>query len=423
MLRYLFWIFGVPSFCMAGDLNDPPINYAKTQAENPITALQAKLDAGKVQLKQTSDHGYLESVLKALDVPVSSQVFVFSKTSFQLQRITPRTPRAIYFNDDMYVGFCLRGDVLEFSVADGKLGTAFYSLDQDPTEPVKFIRQTDSCLNCHGSTRNQGYPGHLVRSVFPDRFGMPILSQGSTHVTHSTPLEDRWGGWYVTGTHGKIEHRGNWVIQDKKNPDKEDRKPNQNVVDLKDRFTASAYLSPHSDLMALMVLEHQGEMHNRLARANLVTREALYYRDRLNKELKENPDHQWESVTRRIETVGEEVVQYMLFCEEAKLDDAIDGTSGFRKEFEGRGPKDAKGRSLRQFDAKTRLFRYPCSYLIYSQAFLTLPNEVKSHIIKRLDFILSGSEKSEKYAHLNAADRKAIREILSETHPMFKAWK
>jgi hypothetical protein len=395
----------------------PPINYKTAQAENVVTVLQKKIDAGQVKIKFTDDHGYLPAVLKELNVPQSSQVLVFSKTSFQRERITPKTPRALYFNDDVYVGFCLRGDVLEVSAVDTRIGTAFYTLDQAVDDKPQFLRQKDNCLTCHASTSTGGAPGHLVRSVFTDRYGLPVLTAGTFRTDHSSPLSERWGGWYVTGTHGKQAHMGNWVVENKRDPAAEGNANGQNVTELKSRFTVANYLTPHSDLVALLVFEHQTECHNRISRALVGTKQALHYQATVNKELGEPADHKWDSVARRIESAGDQLAKYLLFSGEVKLEGPVSGTSDFAKEFAARGPFDKRGRSLRQFDLQTRLFKYPCSYLIYSRGFQALPPEVKDHTLKRLHEILTGKDTSEPFAHLSAADRKAVLEILRDTLP------
>jgi hypothetical protein len=386
-----------------------------TDPTNAVLALQAKIDRGGVTFRHTAEHGHLKSLLKELGVPESSQLLVFSKTSFQSEKITPRTPRALYFADDVYVGYVPGGEVVELSAPDPELGTAFYTFDQKVDGPHGFARHTDSCLRCHGGGRTNNSPGHVVRSVFPDPVGRPIFSAGSTNVDPSTPLTDRWGGWYVTGTHGAVKHRGNWLVTNDKDPDAEDRSANQNLTALTGRFPAKAYLTPHSDIVALMVFEHQTDLHNRLARAAVTVAEALRHQEQLNKELKEKPDHRWASVTRRIELAAEDVVRGLLFCGEAKLTDPVKGTSGFAVGFEKRGPADTKGRSLRQFDLNTRLFRYPCSYLIHTRAFDDLPAEVKVVIWKRLGEVLYGADRSDHFKHLTAADRIAVRDILIAT--------
>jgi hypothetical protein len=398
------------------DIEREPIRYSEATPRNPVAELQRKLSDNTAAFDYDSDRGYLRSVLKALDIPESSQVLVFSKTSLQRERISPRAPRATYFNDNVMVGFCLRGQVMELSVADDVLGTAFYTLDQKKEGPPTLRRETESCLICHSSSANRGIPGHLVRSVFTDRQGVPILSGGSYRTDHTSPLEERWGGWYVTGKSGKQTHLGNRMGP---GPDRREPVPNPdgiNVLNLKDRFTVSKYLTPHSDIVALMVLEHQVGMHNRLARANLETRMALYYQREMNRALGRPLDEESESAWRRIHDAGDDVVRYMLFQDEAPLTDRVEGTSTFAADFSSRGPRDSKGRSLRDLDLHTRLFRFRCSYMIDSRAFDALPAEVKGYIYRHLWDILNGGG-TEKDPKLDPEEARAILKILRETKP------
>ncbi len=426
MSRYVLCVsiccsFAAAALAQTDDFEREPILYRTAPADNCVSALQQKLARGEVQLTWREDHGYLQSLLQLLQVPVSSQVLVFSKTSLQRERIGPKTPRAIYFNDDVYVGFCLSGEVMELSAVDPQLGTVFYTLEQVPESQPRFVRQRDNCLSCHASSATGGVPGHLVRSVFTDRTGQPILSLGGFRTDHTSPLHERWGGWYVTGTHGQQRHLGNWTLSSKREPSLEDNAAGQNVTDLRPLFTVARYLTPHSDIVALMVLEHQVECHNRLTRAMMHTRQALYAEEQLNRELGEPPDKRWTSTQRRIESAGEQLLRYMLFCNEAKLEGPIRGTSGFAEEFAARGPFDRQGRSLRQFDLNRRLFRYPCSYLIYSRAFRELPPPVKTYVLQRLHEVLRGADRSGGFDHLSATDRQAIHEILLDTHPDYAA--
>jgi hypothetical protein len=379
----------------AADWDQDPIRYSTAPADNALNRLEPKLADGSVKLAHQAETGHLRSLLAALNVPESSQVLVFSKTSLQRHRIGPATPRALYFNDDLYVGYCQKGDIMEVAVADPRLGTAFYTVGQRPGAP-KVTRQTESCLLCHGSSKNRGVPGHLALSVSPDRDGEPGLGGGFARVDQTTPFADRWGGWYVTGTHGRMTHKGNRVGD-------ADPAGGQNVTDLAGRFKVKPYLTPHSDLVALMVLEHQTGTHNRLARAALEGRVALY---------RDDP-----TADRTVRELGDELVDYLLFRNEARLTDRVAGTSPFAQEFAKRGPFDSKGRSLREFDLKTRLFKYPCSYLVYSDAFQKLPAEIKDYALKRMYAILTGAEGQAEFAHLSADDRRAIREILADTLP------
>lgn len=400
----------------------PPISYSKSQPQNRITQLQEKIDRGEVQLDYDKEFGYLRSVLQALDVPESSQSLVFSKTSLQLRRISPHTPRAIYFSDDLYIGYCRAGDVMEISAVDPNLGAVFYTLDQrSPAAAPQFQRQTDNCLVCHSSSRTEGVPGHLVRSLFVDISGQPLLTAGSRTVNHTTPIEHRWGGWYVTGNSGSQKHLGNFIAKKDVEPNKIDNSEGVNLDTLEKRFPTERYLTPHSDIVALMVLEHQTHVHNCLTAANFATRQALAY-DAMMSEVLENKESKLlDSTRRRIESAGEKLVDALLFVDEAPITEPITGTSGYAEAFSKVGPRDAQGRSLRDLDMTRRMFKYPCSYLIYSEAFDSLPKEMRDYLARRFTEILSGRDNNKKFAHLSAADRAAILEILRETKPDFLA--
>jgi hypothetical protein len=405
----------LPATAQGFDIEREPINYAKAPASNPVSQLEHRLETGTKRLAYEPGVGYLRALLHELKVPQSSQMLVFSRTSLQRHRITPQKPRAIYFNDDVYVGFCQHGDVLEITAVDPQLGSVFYSLDQKQTERPRFVRQTESCLLCHGSSQNQGFPGHLVRSVFPDGDGNPILSSGTYRIDQTSPLTQRWGGWYVSGTSGKQTHLGNLIVRDKRQPEQIDNSAGLNVTDLSRCCSTRPYLTPHSDIVALMVLEHQTEMHNRITRANFLTRIALYEEAEFNKALGRPATYRSESTVSRIQNAGEPLVKYLLFSGEAKLTEKVQGTSTFAREFVQTGPRDRQGRSLRELDLQHRLFKYPCSYLIYSAAFDGLPDPVKDYVLKRLWDILNCRDKSADFTHLTAVDRRAILDILLQT--------
>jgi hypothetical protein len=406
----------------AQEFEQAPIHYSQSQPDNCVSQLVGQVEAGQKKLSFEENFGYLRSLLAELNVPVSSQTLVFSKTSLQRHRIAPSTPRALYFNDDVYVGYCQDGDVLEISAVDPELGTVYYTLNQDGQFSPRFRRQTDNCLICHGSSQTKDIPGHVVRSLFTDASGLPLLAAGSVRVDQTTPLAKRWGGWYVTGTHGEQTHRGNLIVRGTRDPEGCDNSDGQNQTCLTERFDTSKYLTGHSDIVALMVLEHQTDMHNYITRANFLTRQALHYQESLNRDLKEPEGHMWDSVKSRIKNAAEPLVEYLFFSGETQLTSPIHGTSGFAKEFPESGKRDARGRSLRDLDLETRLFKYPCSYLVYSSAFAALPAEVKEQVFGRMHEVLDGSDKSSKFAHLSPADRKAIGEILNETLPEWQSF-
>lgn len=393
-----------------------PIEYSASTPDNQVAALQRALEQGAVELPRETRTGYLRGLLAQLKIPIDSQMLVFSKTSMQRDRISPRTPRAIYFNDDVYVGYCHAGDVIEVAVADPQLGAVFYTLDQKNHEQATLERQTHSCLQCHGTTQTDDIPGFVVRSVFTGTSGLPILSEGSHRVDHTTPIENRWGGWYVTGTHGEQSHLGNLIVRDRDAPRPWKNEEGHNVTTLEDRLRTENYFTPHSDVVALMVFEHQAHVHNLITKANFAARQALVYEAELNRAFNEPAGNRLESTTRRIANAGEKLVEGLLFVGEAPIKGPMRGTTKFAEEFMAVGPRDGAGRSLRDLDLSTRMFKYPCSYLIYSPAFDGLPAEMKSYVARRLREVVAG-DGGEAYWHLTAADRQHIGEILRETKP------
>ncbi len=399
-----------------------PIAYSQQTPDDPIAKLQARLDRGEVKFQFDEQYGYLKSVLKALDISETSQMLVFSKTSLQLRRISPRTPRALYFNDDVYIGWIPNSDRIEVSSADPKLGGVFYTLRQDKDMPPKFRRDGGNCLSCHATSRTQRVPGHLVRSVYPSKSGQPYFGAGTYNTTQTSPLEKRWGGWYVTGRHGKQRHMGNAIAEDRLDPERLDIEAGANLSDLSRLTPIDRYVSKHSDIVAHMVLAHQAEMHNRITLASYETRMALHHGEVINKALERPADYQSDSTKRRINTVKEKLVSYMLFAGEHPLTDRIEGDSGYAAYFESLGPKDKKGRSLREFDLEKRVFKYPCSFLIYSPAFLALPKQVAEPVYRRLWEVLSSDDAVEGYEHLTKQDQQAILEILRDTHPELPAY-
>ncbi len=420
----LFNVAGGGGTFAADDFEREPINYSETIPQNIVSRLKTDFDLGRAHFEFDARWGYLRSLLRALNVPESSQMLVFSKTSFQRQRIAPKTPRAVYFNDDVYVGYCADGDVMEISAVDPNLGAVFYTLDQERLDKPRIARQADSCLLCHANSQTLGVPGFVVRSVYVDAAGFPVLGSSTFQSDHTSPLKNRWGGWYVSGTAGKQKHLGNLIITANQTPEETDNTGGMNVTSLAGRFNASKYLGESSDIVALMVMEHQTGAHNLITAANFQTRVALAQAAKLSGQSKQPAVNSQEGTSNRIQAIGEQLVKYLLFSHEAQLTERIQGTTSFATEFAARGPRDKRGRSLREFDLKRRLFKYPCSYLVYSPAFDALPIEVKSYVSKRMGEILCGIDKSPEFADLSAADRLAIVEILKETKPSLASlWK
>lgn len=378
-------------------MDHPAIDYMRTPAQDPVAQLRQRIKSGEVRLKYDDDgFGYLRSVLEALNILPDSQMLVFTKTSFQRSLIGPQSPRSLFFRDDVAVGFVQQGDVLEFAALDPKQGTHFYTLDNaSPSAKPSFSATGMTCIQCHDSTPTLGVPGLMVRSVVSDRSGNPIDSGPSYIIDHTSPISQRWGGWYVTGSTGGQQHMGNAVAPSQSDPSLLDR--HAPMSDLTGVIDTSHYLESTSDVVALMTLEHQARMWDMLTRVGWDARIAA---------ADGKPFDDGEI---------EDLLQYMLFANEAKLHAPVTGTSGFTKDFEKEGPRDAKGRSLRDFDLKTRMFKYPLSYMIYSKAFDELPQPVLGRVYQRLYQILTGKDTSTAYARLTARQRRAILEILVAT--------
>lgn len=385
---------------------------------DPVAQLQKRIDRGEVKLAYTEAHGYLESLLKALKVPVSSQVLVFSRTSLQTKLISPKTPRAIYFNDDVYVGWPPETEALEVSTVDPATGGVYYMLPQRESGPHRLVRVGQQCLECHNSAMTGGIPGHIMRSVHVLPDGQPDLAAGSYLTTDQSPFDERWGGWYVTGAPGSLRHMGT----SEPSVAGSGTSRGEAASDLSKLFDTAPYLSPHSDIVALMVLAHQTHVHNLLARANIESRAALSEEQAVYRELHVSQNSHLQATLKRIEACAEPLVRAMLFVGEARLPSPVQGDTTFSTDFVSRGPRDHHGHSLRDFDLKTRLFRYPCSYLIYSSAFDALPGPARDYVYRRIWRVTSGKETGRDFVHLSPADRKNILAILSETKRSFSAW-
>ena len=381
------------------------INYLARTQDDPVARLQKRIDRGEVKLNYDPNrNGYLPALLKALQLNEDSQMLVFSRTSFQSYRISTKAPRALYFNDSVAVGSVQGGDVLEFAALDPKLGVNFYTMDIRKTDAPSFVRRNDECIACHLIPGTLNVPGLVVSSVITTPEGLLRFPGAGLVIDSRSPIDERWGGWYVTGITGSVQHRGNAVAPDRDRPDMLDLRDTQNLTSLSTRFDTTHYLVPTSDIVALMTLEHQTRM------TNLITR--IGWEERIAQK-----DGKLQEAQSRLDFVADELVSYMLFVGEAKIREPITGVSTFTKTFPERGPRDEKGRSLRDFDLHKRLFRYPLSYMIYSEAFDSLPDIAKQKIYQRIYDVLSGKNQDPKFSTLSAEDRQAILEILRDTKP------
>ena len=402
----------------SASLRHPAIEYGTRARTDRVAQLNARLRTGEATLSFDARRGFLPAVLDALDVPVESQTLVFSKTSLQSDFIGPGNPRAIYFNDDVAVAWIRGAPAIELAALDPEQGVMFYALSQ--RRRARGFQRPRSCLECHVSDATLGLPGLAVGSAVIDPEGVPYVS---IPVDQRTPVSSRWGGWYVTGETGLGPHVGNTVATDPDEPMLLEDEANFNLPSVEDRFDTSGYLTPYSDIAALMVLEHQTHMTNLLTRTGWEFRVAAH-EGRAARGLFRGPRHAGGEATSR--AAGEDatlreavtaLVDYMLFVDESPLADRMQGTAGFEAAFEARGPFDRRGRTLREIDLDLRLFRHPCSYMIYTAAFDALPPAAKDAVYRRLWQVLSGADRDSRYEHLTRVDRQAIVEILRDTKP------
>jgi hypothetical protein len=361
----------------SGEPDQPEIGYSTKPVTDPVTLLNRKIESGEVRLEPARVGGYLRAVLDALHVPIESQLVVFSRTSLQQRIIYPTNPRTIFFNDSVAVGWVHGEPFVEVAAQDAQQGIHFYTLNQAPNPHPGFLRRDgQTCLVCHESMAAAGIPGMLVRSSPIGADGFPMRERGNYVTDHRSAFEERWGGWFVTGE-VSMSHLGNRITPDAAAP--------AAFHTLAGQFDTSQYLSPYSDVAALMVFNHQMRM------MNLITR--LGWEFRVSK-----PGD--------LDQAVREFVDYLLFVDEAPLPAKVRGTSGFAEMFSAEGPRDRAGRSLRELDLTHRLMKYPCSYMIYSDAFDGMPQAAKDAVYRRMWQVLSSGTR---------ADRRAVIEILRET--------
>lgn len=389
----------------------PAIRYGGTAPTDLAAQLNARLAGGEVTLQFEPVRGYLRSVLEALGISPTSQGLVFSQTSFQASYISASNPRAIYFNDDVAVAFIRGAPLLEVAAQDPRLGTVFYQLGQTESAAPRFAR-SEPCLSCHLSWDTRAVPGPFVLSTFPRKSDRDYANGGITDGRE--PIERRWGGWYVTGAQVPKRHMGNVALVGPHAADPEHTPPPAVYASLAGSAAVrdiGDYLTPYSDVVALLVLDHQLHAYNLMTRAGWEHRLAVYP--------SAPAANGTEPLTPRVKDAVEELVEYLLFVDEAPLT-PVKGGSGFAEWFTAQGPRDGQGRSLRELQLSNRLMKYPLSYTIYSLTFDGMPAAVREAVFRRLAEVLTAARPEPKFAHLTAADRRAALEILRDTKPEFR---
>lgn len=358
-----------------------PVEYGKGKLSDPVTEMNNRLEKQTLKLEYDAEWGYLREVLKALEIPEASQLMVYSKTALNPRLIKPGNPRVIYFNDDVYVGWVPGSRAMEIASVDPLRGSIFFEMDQKPADQPRFVR-SERCLSCHAGGSSLRVPGLLVRSFLTDQHGRPI--SGYSQISHDKPLQKRWGGWYVTGTHGDMVHLGNVFGKAAIEESKADPAYRANLKQIDQFVDTVKYMNPHSDLVSHLIFDHQVHGHNLITRASMEQQLGLR------------------------SDVEDRLVRYLLFMDEAEITSPLKGTTAYRSWFEEQGKRDSQGRSLKEFDLKTKLFRYRLSYLIYTDSFSKMPEPSRLRILQKV------------YSFLNTTDAELdqIWEVSPENFPL-----
>ena len=366
--------------------------------QDDFSKVREALVSGKISLDNSSEKNFVASLLKALNISESSQTLVFSTTSLQLSRISPRNPRAVYFNENVYLGW-VPGGQIEVIGIDPEWGAMTYIFDipRRLNEKPVIKRAERVCMRCHAANDIGSVPGLLISSVVPGPGGGSLDEFRDGEIGHHVPYHNRFGGWIVTGEQGFGKHWGNMTgtLSDGE------------IVPISNQFgenfQASRYLVQTSDLLAHILHEHQAGFVNTFMAATYRTRDVM---DAKVKEIPATEIHAY------LDWEAEKLVKYLLFADEAKLPAGIAGDRHLKTHFLSKAKMAKSGKSLRDFNLKDRLFQYRCSYMIYSAAFQGLPKPLKTKVYERLRHALV---KDPVYHYLPLEERKAIYYILKET--------
>jgi hypothetical protein len=262
-------------------------------------------------------------------------------------------------------------------------------------------------------------PGPLGRSIYPDQTGRSIDDATDFWRSgHDIPFEERWGGWYVTGQYGKMRHLGNSIAKREGRKVSIDSDQHANLQKLDEFFPTEQFPVTGSDVVALLVFDHQVTMHHNLVEAGYRARQSLHDSKLAPDELDVSKLQSGRSADEFSEAV-DMVVDYLLFREETPLPSKVTGNPAFQRAFTTNKRSAKSGRSLKDFDLNERIFKHRCSYMIYSPSFDGLPPMLKKAVYERLHQILATEERVEGFEYLEAEEKRHILEILRETKDGF----
>ncbi len=388
------------------NFREPPHSYFEHKPKDRLVRLHEAIAAGKAELDTSSDRAFLVSILKALEIPESSQILVFSATSLQSEIINPRNPRALYFNDDTYLGWVPGGRV-EVAAIDPEMGAMFYVYERFTPGRVPVPERSTRCFACHAGSATQYVPGLIAESVLVSMAGSSLETFRRDEQGHQIPLENRFGGWLLTGNHNLSKHEGNVA--------------GQSEAGRVTRFDASPgrfsdlglHLRSTSDILPHLLHEHQLGFENRLFQTSYLLRQRLHEgKGRLSPE-----------AAKEIDARAADLARYILFANEAPLPArGIEGDPDFIRDFQANKITTAGGLSLKDFDLRTRLFKHRASYMLYTDSWKEAPREIKDRVYYQMGLGLRETDVAKEFARIPVSERLVIRAILKETVPGLPAW-
>ena len=405
-LLLLLFSFSGYSVSLSVNFEDKIHSYHEKKPDDPFAQLKNELESKKIDLNFQNEKDYLNWLLNELYISKHSQLLVYSTTSLQLSRISPYNPRAIYFSDDLYLGY-VPGGQIEVIGIDPQLGAIPYIFDLPQKNEIKHpkIYRSTRCMKCHASQEFGGSPSLLLSSVIPAHGGGTIDSFRKNSFGHEIQFKDRFGGWHITGHNPFPISWANQIGVMSNN--KVGRIPNPPGK----YFKWEKYPTKSSSIISHLLLEHQVGFTNRCI--DIIYR----YRELISKTSNLEIDQKRKKF---ISQGTGKLLNYLLFKNEVPLENfRITSNDAFLNDFQTSSNNSSK---LRRLNLKSRLFDYRCSYMIFSNSFSGLPLEFKIELFNQLFKIMAPKQKSvpDEFSYLEEKEREIIHQVLTASFPLYR---